>query len=64
MAKNPVFGKNLKFSKKLTLATSVQLWPLVVGSQIELKSYSNPLKTREIFYSRLEKNFQNFFWPF
>jgi len=28
------------------LATSVQLWPLVVGSQIELESYSNTLKTR------------------
>jgi len=37
--KNTVFGKNLKFSKKVTLATSVQLWPLMVGSQIELESY-------------------------
>jgi len=49
---NPVFSKNLKFSKKVTLATSVQLWPLVVGSQIELGSYLNPLKTREVFYIR------------
>ena len=53
--KNPVFGKNLKFSKKLRLATSVQLWPLVIGSQIELESYSNPLKTREVFYVRFKK---------
>jgi len=58
--KNPVFGKNLKFSKKVTLATSVQLWPLVVGSQIELESYSNPLKTREVFYIRLKKTFRSF----
>jgi len=42
--KNPVFGKNLKFSKTVTLVTSVQLCPLVVGIQIELESYSNPLK--------------------
>ena len=47
--KNPVLGKNLNFSKKVTLAASVQLWPLVVCSQIELDSYSNPLKTREVF---------------
>ena len=59
-----VFRKNLKFSKKVTLATSVQLWPLVVGSQIELESYSNPLKTREVFYISFKKNFHNFFWPF
>ena len=62
--KNPVFGKNLKFSKKVTLATFVQLWPLVVCSQIELESYSNPLKTREVVYIRIKKNFQNFFGPF
>jgi len=61
--KNPVFGKNLKFSKKVTLATFVQLWPLVVCSQIELESYSNPLKTREVVYIRIKKNFQNFFGP-
>jgi len=46
------------------LATSVQLWPLVVGSQIELESYSNTLKTREVFYIRLKKNFQTFFGLF
>jgi len=62
--KNSVFGKNLKFSKKVTLATSVQLWPVVVGSQIELESYSNPLKTREVFYIRFLKKLSEFFWPF
>jgi len=59
--KNPVFGKNLKFSIKVTLATSIQLWPLVVGSQIELESYSNPLKTREVFYIRFLKKLSQFF---
>jgi len=53
--KNLGFGKNLKFSKKVTLATPAQLWPLVVGSQIELENYSNPLKTREVLYIRLKK---------
>ena len=53
--KNPIFGKNLKFSKRVTLATSVQPWPLVVGTQIELESYSNRVKTREVFYIRLKK---------
>jgi len=66
--KNPVFGKNLKFSKKVTLAISVQHWPLVVGSQIELESYSNPLKTREVFHIGLKKTFRIFLglfgpWP-
>jgi len=54
--KKPILGKNFKFSKKMTLATSVELWPLVVGSQYELESYLNPLKTREVFYIRLKKN--------
>jgi len=44
------------------MATSVQIWPLVVGSHIELESYSNPLKTREIFYVRFKiKTFRIFF---
>jgi len=55
MVQNQVFGNNLKFSKKVTLATSFQLWPLVVGCEIELESYPNPLKTREVFYMRLKK---------
>ena len=44
--KHQVFGKTLKLSKNVTLAISVQLWPVVVGCQIELECYSNPLKTR------------------
>jgi len=36
MAQKPSFCKTLTFSKEVTLATSVQLWPLMVGSQIEL----------------------------
>jgi len=53
----------------VTLATSVQLWPLVVGSHIKLESYSNPLKTREVSYIRFKKKtFRIFFglfglWP-
>jgi len=50
MAQKPSFCQKFEFSKKATLATSVQLWPLVVSSQIEQESYSNPLKTREVFY--------------
>jgi len=59
--KKTVFGKNLKFSKKVTLATSVQLWPLVVSIQMELESYLNLLKTREVFYIKFQKKtFTNF----
>jgi len=64
MAQKPSFCQKFEFSKKATLATSVQLWPLVVSSQIEQESYSNPLKTREVFYIRFKKNFHNLFWPF
>jgi len=62
--KNPIFGKNLTFSKKMTLATSVQLWPLVVGSQIELVELFKPSKSREVFYIKLKKKRSKLFWPF
>jgi len=68
MAEKPSFWQKLEFSKKETLATSLQIWPLVVVSQIELESYSNPLKTREVFSIRWKKKLSEFFglfgpWP-
>ena len=55
MAQKPSFWQKFEIFNKVTLATFVQLWPLVVGSQIELEIYSNPLKTREVFYIRIKK---------
>jgi len=69
MAQKPSFWQKFKIFKKGDISHSCQLWPLVVGSQIELENYSNPLKTREVLYIRLKKNkLMHFFglfgpWP-
>jgi len=51
--KNLVFGKNLKFSKKVTLATC--------GWQPDWARELFKPKTHEVFYIRFKKNFQDFF---
>ena len=59
--KNPVFAKLWHFQKRWH-------WPLLFNfghSWLAARlSYSKLLKTREVFYIRLNKNFQKFFWPF
>jgi len=46
--KYPVFDKNQKLSQNVTLAISGQIWSDINWQQIELESYSNPLKTGEV----------------
>jgi len=45
-----------KFHKRYNFPFQAQLWPAITRQEIELESYSNPVKTREDLYLKMEKN--------
>ena len=47
--KNTLFDKYINFFRNVWFPSHGKFWPAITRQQIELESYSNPLKTREVF---------------
>jgi len=48
MVQKSKFGKNIKLQQRYDLPNQGKFWSAITQQQIELYSYSNPLKTRKV----------------
>jgi len=54
--KHPFLTKIIKLQERYNLPSVGKPWQAITRQQIELESYLNPLKTREVLYFRMKKN--------
>jgi len=60
MAQKPCFWQIEKFHKRYNLPFQAKFWPAITWQQIELESYSNPMKTHEDLYLKMNKKILRF----